>query len=817
MAGVLRWLVLAAGLLWAAIMPAAARELTVRGGQHPGFSRLVLDLPLGTDWALGRGDKGYVLRLPPDVTFATSTVFQRMPHDRLADLRAAAPGELQLDLGCDCHVAVTGGAGGRLVIDLSDGPPDPSGPYEQPLTASGQTAGPMATDAGGQADQEAPTAAAPVASPAPANLGGATLSYRAAFNTEASLPLYWRDVPLTGRKDAAATGAAHAMAGWATPPAPPPAAAAAYADAEPAPESLPVHNTAAREQELLQQLSRAAAQGVAEIPGPIVPPDEHKAAAEPPPPDVPPPEAPVVPPDSSERVHIETAVDRDARRLELDGAATPDGLTCPDDSQLAVADWGSDAPVAAQIADARAALVGEFDRADVSKVEALARLYIHLGLGAEARQTLGAFDAPADTAALLTDMAYILDDQPGRARAHLRDYAACGGPVALWAFLAGEGPPADQDTAAITRAFAALPGHLRLLMGPRLADRLIAVGEGEAARTIRNAMGRAAAPGDRALAMVNADLRHAETQDGGEAASAAAYEALSGGSDEMAEEARIAAVQLKLAAGGTIEPKDIDMLAALAFQHRSDARGDLFTSLEILSRARLGSLPEAVDRYDRWVEERPLVERSLTARQLLSELAERADDGLFLKAYFGRHDLRAAAGPDADLSLALATRLADLGFANQVRAELTGREAEPEAARQLARAALQAYEPATALALLDAPPGGEDDRMRAEALDALDRGAEAAGLLEKAGAAPEAAATALRAGDWARATGASPAADQVIAALHLAEPPPGRDDLATDTLAGGRALLAEAQSARSALTGLLAEGDRADSAAASAP
>ncbi len=123
--------------LWIALialltpLTAMAGTVTFRSGEHADFSRLVLDIPPGTDWSLNRLADDYVLSLGEGMSFDTSAAFDRIPRDRIAALETPPDtGELVVRLGCDCHAVAFLFAPGKLVIDVADGPAPPGSPFE---------------------------------------------------------------------------------------------------------------------------------------------------------------------------------------------------------------------------------------------------------------------------------------------------------------------------------------------------------------------------------------------------------------------------------------------------------------------------------------------------------------------------------------------------------------------------------------------------------------------------------------------------------------------------------------------------------------
>ncbi len=123
-------------LLVLAGLPAAAQTVTFRSGNHPDFARLVLDIPAGTAWDLGRTGGDYVLDLGPGqgLTFDPEGIFDRIPRDRIAGVDIASePGRVVLRLACSCHASAFLFQPDKLVIDVVDGPPPADSPWEDPV------------------------------------------------------------------------------------------------------------------------------------------------------------------------------------------------------------------------------------------------------------------------------------------------------------------------------------------------------------------------------------------------------------------------------------------------------------------------------------------------------------------------------------------------------------------------------------------------------------------------------------------------------------------------------------------------------------
>ncbi|MCV2887489.1 hypothetical protein [Ruegeria aquimaris] len=120
---------------------ARAAEIEVRSGEHDGFTRLVFRIEPGTDWNLESGADAARLTIDiPELVYRFDTVFDRIPHTRLAALNQTAPGApLELKLACPCDARGFVQSGSMLVIDIRprpEGAPVPPAlpPVARPVT-----------------------------------------------------------------------------------------------------------------------------------------------------------------------------------------------------------------------------------------------------------------------------------------------------------------------------------------------------------------------------------------------------------------------------------------------------------------------------------------------------------------------------------------------------------------------------------------------------------------------------------------------------------------------------------------------------------
>jgi hypothetical protein len=122
----------ALALALAAAVPAAAEEGgPIRGGEHAGFTRLVLQVDPRTEWSLETGADRATVRFPgKPLVFSTGQVFERIPKRRVRDVTVTTRGaatEIVVELGCDCRISTSFVGARYLALDIADrGAPPPA-------------------------------------------------------------------------------------------------------------------------------------------------------------------------------------------------------------------------------------------------------------------------------------------------------------------------------------------------------------------------------------------------------------------------------------------------------------------------------------------------------------------------------------------------------------------------------------------------------------------------------------------------------------------------------------------------------------------
>lgn len=432
-------------LVWLWGFAAGAQVVTVRSGQHGGFTRLVLTLPAPGGWDFGRTPDGYGLRVRGGaLTFDTSTVFDRIGRERVSAVWVDSESNvLRISIDCTCHAIAEPFRAGIIVVDVRDGAAPSASPFEASLDGS-NIASPVPRSAYQQRPRSRPRDFVPVR----------------------ILPFG----PLAG-------------------------------SARPAiPISIPVVPTPsgprirALHDDLLIGFARGVAEGAvyARVPSP---PRTSGLSDAPVVQQLPVVTDPLV---SGRPDQLLIRDPKGSSRLPA-GAAT-----CTSESLLAIASWADQRPPMTQIAEGNARLLGEFDRPDPQGLERLARLYLHFGFGAEARSLLRAWPQVGPEQPVLLALADILERR-GSSN-FFKGMSTCAGPAAMWAILAGEAVGKDTPSGAVLLSFFDLPPWLRRYLGQDLADAFIEAGDTVTATAIRDSVSRAPGVDDGAASLIGAKV-----------------------------------------------------------------------------------------------------------------------------------------------------------------------------------------------------------------------------------------------------------------------------------------------------------------------
>ena len=739
---------------------ASAQTARVKAGDHPDFTRLVVDLPADTDWQLGRTPGGYELRLAgAAVPFDLTQVFRIITRDRLASIWAdPQTGNLQIGVACACHAVPFAFRPDIIVIDLRDGPPEAGSAFELGLDGRRQPA----------------LAAQPVPPLRPRPAPDRPDPLRDSANRLATI----RPVPRPAMSDEDAATKADAAPF-------PPGLAPQVPDALPAvPFGLggepPSPGVQAMRSELLQELGRAATAGVIDVDDPSFPADRSSPST--------------IGSGTEAAAHLTIGGVPGVEAAPVnseDPALTADGGACLPDSELEIATWGDDRPFVVQMAEARENLVGEFDRPDPDLLARLVRLNLFFGFGAEARNVLTGFGGDFPQSRLWAAMAHILDDHVAPPGSPFAGQIDCTGTVALWAALAEPvlKPGSTPDAQSVALAFSALPLHLRRHLGAPLAEKMLAVGDVATAQLIRDAIWRAPGAAGPAAEILEAQLDRARGDLTGAAETLSTLRQAGG---PTAPIALIDFVDTQLEMGQAVDEATIVELGALLHESQGTALEAPLMRAEMLALASAGDFDAAFSRL-------PQADAA-NATELWAMLAGKGQESALLT-----HAVLDVDSPvpllDNALRKTIADRLLALGFPDAALRWMP-EATDAQTAESMARAELRRGDARTALRTIAGLDSPEINRLRAQALEQLGDQAAAARAFAAAGDPAAEAAALWRAQDWKAS--AALGGEAVRAALETLSPDvPVLPPDGNAPLAQGRALLEESAKAREAILVLL--------------
>lgn len=601
-------------------LPLAAwsQTVTVRSGEHEGFTRLTLSMPYRVEWRATRTGAGVTLSFDGfRPVFDLDAALERIPRTRVTGIRRGVEaGTLEIMLGCDCRISEFWHGDALLVLDFLDVATD----SRPPASVEKQRAIPQRT------------------------------------LTPDSMP-----------RIGASKATELMLRGLEMPDEIPATRAAAPDTVAPAPDLPKMRD------ELARKIGRAATQGLLE-------PSTLRADEEPsdPPPapegnqasfsqsDDKPDQPVVTEPTANMNIKAETGTDLELLRNMGARLPTTNARSCLPDDRLNIGTWAEEGTFWSRIGAGRAHLTNEIDRVDPDAARDLARAYIYFGFGAEASQVLAMVAQPTSDHLLLDELATILEagSIPDGATGILSGQTGCPSTVAMWSVLAQETltDPGATDRHAILRSFNALPLHLRAHLGPILARRFVDAGDQGMVGDILNILDRGVQPPDSEANLVMAEAALAKGDEDG--AAQGLMDVVQSNTRPSAE-ALIRLVETRSQSADGLSFELAQLAGAYATENRGTALQRDLEWAHVMALAASGAFAAAFEVLDRVEDDLPS-ERSDTRSAVAGLLADRADDITFLRRVIGGD-----AGQPQSLvpksANAVAARLLELGFPGRAR------------------------------------------------------------------------------------------------------------------------------------------------------
>ncbi len=378
------------------------------------------------------------------------------------------------------------------------------------------------------------------------------------------------------------------------------------------------------------------------------------------------------------------------------------GLQCLPDEKIELEVWGSDEPMAAQVAELREDLYSDLDRLNHDVAKRLSKLYLHFGFGAEARQVLEITNDLLNSAPVLMEISEIMEFGFSKNPTHLPAFQECDGDVALWAILSQKSVPTTSavNTSAALRALGALPIHLRRFIAPELSRRLLNYGDEDGAAAALRSVSRRDEPLSGSGQLARAEL---EMSSGATDAARSTLASVVTSNEQHSAEALIKFVDSHLAADTQIDESVATLVEAYAFEMRNDPLGSELRRTYILALAKSGQFDASFREFNRRsIQQGDLENEDELRHTVINIMTETAPDVVFLENFFS--DI-VSNGPITNITTVknVVNRLVELGFASEADsliANSTGIDNTASLKIIRAKIALQLGRPSEAQAIL---------------------------------------------------------------------------------------------------------------------
>ncbi len=549
---------LACLLLCLAPLPSTASEIKAYSGEHEDFTRIVLVFEEASSWSKAETPSGLELQFDTqNASMDLTKIFEKIPKTRVQDVKFDTNSQtLKINTDKDREIEVFSAGRNTIAIDVRN--------LAEPHTRASKLSRSNLPDA------------FPLGSPA---------SRWAVTRTPGSkLSTVVAPFPTT------------------------------FAQAPNEQKALATRNILSLEAALLEQLGRAASQGMATVgSGHSKSQDSNVSRVF---------QGTLDAKANGQHVSARTAFDFGS---EAQGTAELKKVVCFGQDFWDVSSWLLDKDPATAIAMARRTMTSEFDVPSDDSVRRMVQTFLALGFGAEARATIQESDGIIRNEQLFLELSDIVDGHYPNNPNTLEGGESCDDPTSLWAFISvpenkrGSKP----NYQAIHASFLRLPLPLRAHIGATLVEKLSLSGNASLATTIRSAISRYSVSSPPKLLMVDAE---AAMQRG---ALEQAMEHL--GSAATARGEGSPRAMLKLLNGnrerGTLSENDILDAAAVSFEYRDTALGLALLESAALSWAALGEVEQAIGAWsevDKNSKSRPSPDRFFSS--LTQQIIQKGND-----------------------------------------------------------------------------------------------------------------------------------------------------------------------------------------------
>jgi hypothetical protein len=536
-----------------------AETINVISGEHADFSRLVFQYPTQEDWTIYRFDNGYVLDTETDAfDYNTARVFNFIPKTRISKFENVADGTLRIFTPPGFHLDAFDLREGRLVVDIKDGLPSNDSKFEQPRLA-------------GKTDrQQRQTSGSDDEIDSTINNSSILMGGGSTFDAIISERLIARD---NGSIQFPSLPSRRSLSGHQS-------GTTEYFS----PEIDPLGERSTRvqkmEEALFGQIGRAVSQGLlqADLPAKELAEEAtnrlkstHISTREPLPPNL--PSSPKV--SEATHVRVQTAVDRDLKQSKSSDVGLVSDAFCPPEDFLDIKNWGEPPLKGLLFSELRGQTLGEFDQPNNTGVEKLAKYYLYLSFGAEAKLILDEFGVFVPNSMALRVISDVMDNGYSDSYKILGEFSECSGAAGFWSAVARKEFNQHQTLSGpqIASYFSGLPVHLRTHLGPELSEKFISIGAVETAKLIQNAISRVEGDHGDAFDLLDVEMQLSEGNFDNVVEN---LDAIAKRDGPTAADALIRIIEVHSEKGKIIDPKTAELAEILTIEHRgTPMEGDL--------------------------------------------------------------------------------------------------------------------------------------------------------------------------------------------------------------------------------------------------
>lgn len=743
---------------------AYANKAVVRSGEHAGFSRITIQLSQPIPWSVGKVDNGYEVRLEQSLTdINISEVYKRIPRDRISELLISKDKKhITLKTGCDCFADAFEFRPGFLVIDIKDGQATEGSVFEKTFASDEILSKHDAT-----IQDNKPMASQIVKLPIVISKPEFTDQSQTQFPTQRALP----DINLPH---------------------------AALSSEDPLNQMQSI---------MLKQVSRAASQGLlqANVPFPLAIDPQDRT------------ELPHVtkeldaisnhqnPPNDQINMHIQSSIDSAIEKSSAQHSLTAGGDKCLENRIFDISTWGNSASVLSEVSKQSALAVGEFDKVNEQAVEALVKAYLYAGFGAESENALVDFGISIEHSDILRAMARIIDGNLQQNNANLFiEQFDCGTNAALWATLAQNHIPKTTkvNTSSVLMAFAKLPAHLRLHLGPDLSQSFLESGDIETAQALSDSISRTPGLEQPTFLLLSAKLDHNR---GHESSASRTLKQIISEDSEISPAALNELLKAQLKNSVAADSYLISTAETYIFEHQGTKTGADLLHVLILSTAKSGNLTKTLELLD---EAQHSTHFSSEQKNKLWEgvlefaLAQSTDEEL-MHFIISTKNVISERHLSRDVHRKLAKRLLKNGFPELAQKILN--TSNPPTLKDrliLAEIALSTHVPTQSIAILEGLTTDEAIALRARAYSLNNDHFEASLEYDKLSDANQSQREIWRAGSWEKLNAdASKASRTAIEIMIPVESKPV--SIQSGTIRKGKALVNNSKAMRTNLENLM--------------